>query len=183
MTTKDPLNSPADAKGKKLRTYPNEMQRWLLEAMGFSIQIMPLPEVYLAIQQGTVSGQENPVDTIHANKFYEVAPYVTLTNHVYSPIPLAIAEKSWQKLSPADRDAISKAAKEAADWSRREVRAAEEAQLKDMASKGAKIGRPNLASFRESVKPAYAKAKEKYGADVDAVLADAEAVRKAMPAK
>jgi tripartite ATP-independent transporter DctP family solute receptor len=183
MTTKDPLNTPADAKGKKLRTYPNEMQRWLLEAMGFSIQIMPLPEVYLAIQQGTVSGQENPVDTIHANKFYEVAPYVTLTNHVYSPIPLAIAEKSWQKLSPADRDAISKAAKEAADWSRREVRAAEEAQLKDMASKGAKIGRPNLASFRESVKPAYAKAKEKYGADVDAVLADAEAVRKAMPAK
>ena len=118
MTTKEPLNSPADAKGKKLRTYPNEMQRWLLEAMGFNIQIMPLPEVYLAIQQGTVSGQENPIDTIHANKFYEVAPYVTLTNHVYSPIPLTISEKTWQKLSPADREAVTRAAKEAADWSR-----------------------------------------------------------------
>jgi tripartite ATP-independent transporter DctP family solute receptor len=183
MTTKDPLNTPADAKGKKLRTYPNEMQRWLLEAMGFTVQIMPLPEVYMAIQQGTVQGQENPVDTIHANKFYEVAPYVTLTNHVYSPIPLTISEKTWQKLSPADRDAITRAAREAADYSRKEVRAAENAQLADMQAKGAKIGRPNLAPFREAVQPAYAKAKEKYGADVDQVLADADAVRKAMPAK
>jgi TRAP-type C4-dicarboxylate transport system substrate-binding protein len=110
-----------------------------------------------------------------------VAPYVTLTNHVYSPIPLTISEKTWQRLSPADRDAVTRAAKEAADWSRREVRAAEEAQLKDMASKGAKIGRPNLAPFRESVQPAYAKAKEKYGADVETVLAEADAVRKSTP--
>jgi tripartite ATP-independent transporter DctP family solute receptor len=183
MTTKDPLNSPADAKGKKLRTYPNEMQRWLLEAMGFNVQIMPLPEVYLAIQQGTVQGQENPIDTIHANKFFEVAPYVTLTNHVYSPIPLTVSEKTWQRLSPADRDAITRAAREAAEFSRKEVRAAENAQLADMQSKGAKIGRPNLAPFRESVQPAYAQAKAKYGADVDQVLAEADAVRKAMPAK
>jgi hypothetical protein len=87
---------PDDAKGKKLRTFPNEMMRWQLEAMGFGIQIMPLPEVYLAIQQGAVAGQENPIDTIASNKFYEVAPNVTLTNHVYSPIPLAISEKTWQ---------------------------------------------------------------------------------------
>ncbi|HEX4883159.1 MAG TPA: TRAP transporter substrate-binding protein [Casimicrobiaceae bacterium] len=183
MTTKDPLATPADAKGKKLRTFPNEMMRWTLEAMGFNLQIMPLPEVYLAIQQGTVSGQENPVDTIHANKFYEVAPYVTLTQHVYSPIPLTVSEKTWQKLAPADRDAIAKAAKEAAEWSRKEVRAAEEAQLKDMASKGAKVTRPNLAPFRDAVQPAYAKAREKFGADVDAILADATMVRTALPAK
>ena len=183
MTTKDPLNTPADAKGRKLRTYPNEMQRWLLEAMGFSVQIMPLPEVYLAIQQGVVQGQENPVDTIHANKFYEVAPHVTLTNHVYSPIPLTVSEKTWQRLSPADRDAITRAAREAASWSRKEVAAAEEAQLKDMASKGAKVNRPKLDAFRDSVKPAYAMAKQKYGGDVDALLGEAEAIRKSMPMK
>jgi TRAP-type C4-dicarboxylate transport system substrate-binding protein len=130
-----------------------------------------------------VSGQENPVDTIFANKFYEVAPFVTLTKHVYSPIPLTISEKTWQKLSPADREAIAKAAKEAAEFSRNEVRAAEDAQLADMQGKGAKIGRPNLAPVRDAVQPAYAKAKEKYGADVDAILADADVVRKAMPAK
>ena len=52
MSTKDPLRTPDDAKGKKLRTFPNEMMRWSLEAMGFTIQIIPIPEVYMAIQQG-----------------------------------------------------------------------------------------------------------------------------------
>jgi tripartite ATP-independent transporter DctP family solute receptor len=183
MTTKEPLNTPADAKGKKLRSFPNEMMRWQLEAMGFNVQIMPLPEVYLAIQQGTVSGQENPIDTIYANKFYEVAPNVTLTQHVYSPIPLTISEKTWQKLSPADREAVTKAAKEAADWSRKEVSGNDDRQLKEMESKGAKIARPNIAPWREAVKPVQDQARAKYGADVDAILADAEAVRKALPAK
>jgi TRAP-type transport system periplasmic protein len=179
MTTKDPLNSPDDAKGKKLRTFPNEMMRWTLEAMGFNIQIMPLPEVYLAIQQGAVSGQENPVDTIFSNKFYEVAPNVTLTNHVYSPIPLAISEKTWAKLSPADQKAVTEAAQIAAKFSRDMISGNDDNQLKDMAAKGAKINaKPNVAAFRTVVQPVYAKAREKYGADVDAFLADAEGVRK-----
>ena len=179
MTTKDALNSPDDAKGKKLRTFPNEMMRWTLEAMGFNIQIMPLPEVYLAIQQGAVSGQENPVDTIYSNKFYEVAPHVTLTNHVYSPIPLAIAEKTWQKFSDADKKAVTEAAQIAAKFSRTMIAGNDDNQLKEMASKGAKINaKPNLAAFRAAVQPVYAKAKEKYGADVEIFLKDAEGVRK-----
>jgi TRAP-type transport system periplasmic protein len=183
MTTREPLPTPAAAKGIKLRTFPNEMMRWTLESMGFGVQIMPLPEVYLAIQQGAVGGQENPIDTIYSNKFYEVAPNVTLTKHVYSPIPLAVSEKTWQRFSEADRAAVLKAAQEAAAWSRNEIRANDERQLADMTAKGAKVARPALAPFRDSVKPAYAKAKEKYGADVDAILADAEAVRKAVPVK
>jgi TRAP-type transport system periplasmic protein len=179
MTTKEPLNSPSDAKGKKLRTFPNEMMRWTLEAMGFNIQIMPLPEVYLAIQQGAVSGQENPIDTIYSNKFYEVAPNVTLTNHVYSPIPLAVSEKTWQKLAPADQKAVTEAAQIAARFSREFIAGNDAGQLKEMASKGAKINdKPNLAAFREAVQPVYAKAREKYGADVDAFLKDADTVRK-----
>jgi TRAP-type C4-dicarboxylate transport system substrate-binding protein len=180
MTTKDALASPADAKGKKLRSFPNEMMRWTLESMGFAVQIMPLPEVYLAIQQGAVAGQENPIDTIFSNKFYEVAPNVTLTNHVYSPIPLTISEKTWQKLSPADQAAVTRAAKEAGEWSRKEIRGNDERQLKEMAAKGAKVARPDIGPWRAAVQPAYAKAKEKYGADVDGVMADAEAIRKAV---
>jgi TRAP-type transport system periplasmic protein len=183
MTTKDPLRTPDDAKGKKLRTFPNEMMRWSLEAMGFVIQIIPIPEVYMAIQQGAVSGQENPIDTVYANKFYEVAPNLTLTNHAYNAIPLAIAEKTWAKLSPPDRDAVTKAGVEVADWIRKEIVANEDRQLKEMEAKGAKVGRPDLALFVKAVQPAYAKAKEKYGADLDAILADAAAVQKALPAK
>lgn len=178
MTTKDPLNSPDDAKGKKLRTFPNEMMRWTLEAMGFNIQIMPLPEVYLAIQQGAVSGQENPIDTIYSNKFFEVAPNVTLTNHVYSPLPLAISEKTWVKLSAADQKAVTEAAKAAATFSRQMIAGNDDNQLKEMAAKGAKINKqPDVASFRTAVQPVYAKAREKFGADVDAFLKDAEMVR------
>ena len=178
MTTKEPLMSPEDAKGKKLRTFPNEMMRWTLEAMGFNIQIMPLPEVYLAIQQGAVSGQENPVDTIYSNKFYEVAPNVTLTNHVYSPIPLAISEKTWQKLSPADQKAVTEAAKIAGKFSRELISGNDAKLLKEMEAKGAKVNaKPNVAAFRTAVQPVYGKAREKFGADVDALLKDAEMVR------
>ncbi len=136
MTTKTALNSPADAKGMKLRTFPNEMMRWSLEAMGFTIQIMPLPEVFLAIQQGAVQGQENPIDTIYSNKFYEVAPNITLTNHVYSPIPLAISEKTWAKMSPADQKAVTEAAKIAGKFSREMIAGNDDNQLKEMASQG-----------------------------------------------
>jgi tripartite ATP-independent transporter DctP family solute receptor len=182
MTTKDALNSPDDAKGKKLRTFPNEMMRWTLEAMGFNIQIMPLPEVYLAIQQGAVSGQENPVDTIYSNKFYEVAPHVTLTNHVYSPIPLAIGEKTWARLSPADQKAVAEAAQVAARFSRDMIAGNDKNQLDEMAAKGAKINaKPNVAAFRTAVQPVYAKAREKYGNDVDTFLKDAGRVRAALP--
>lgn len=181
MTTKDPLATPADAAGKKLRTFPNEMMRWTLESMGFNIQIMPLPEVYLAIQQGAVSGQENPVDTIYSNKFYEVAPHVTLTNHVYSPIPLSISEKTWQKLSEADRAAVTEAAKVAAKFSREMISGNDARQLAEMTAKGAKVNaKPDVDAFRKAVQPVYAKAREKYGADVDAFLKDAEAVRAAV---
>lgn len=184
MTTKNPLAVPADAAGKKLRTFPNEMMRWTLEAIGFGIQIMPLPEVYLAIQQGVVSGQENPVDTIYSNKFYEVAPNVTLTKHVYSPIPLTISEKTWQKLSPEDQKAVTRAATEVAAWHRKEIVAVEGKQLDEMAGKGAKISTPDLSTFRKAVASVYDKAKEKYGtAEVDALMKEAEAIRAANPAK
>jgi len=181
MTTREALSSPDDAKGKKLRTFPNEMMRWTLESMGFNIQIMPLPEVYLAIQQGAVSGQENPIDTIYSNKFYEVAPNVTLTNHVYSPIPLTISEKTWARLSPADQKAVTEAAVIAGKFSRQMISGNDENQLKEMASRGAKINRqPNVTAFRTAVQPVYVKAREKYGADVDTFLKEAEAVRKSV---
>ena len=58
ITTKTQVLTPADAKGMKIRSFPNEMMRWTLEAMGFGVQIIPLPEVYLAIQQGTVAARK-----------------------------------------------------------------------------------------------------------------------------
>jgi len=182
FTTRAPLNSPADARGLRMRVFPNDMIRWIMEAIGFSPVVLPVTEVYLAIQQGTVIGQENPVDTIHSLRFYEVAPHITLTQHVYSPIPLAMAERSWQRLSPADREHVMTAAREAATFSRNAVREAEAGQLREMEGRGARVNRPNIAPFRESVQSVYTRAREVYGAEVDAILAEAEAIRRARPA-
>lgn len=180
VTTKTPINSPADAKGKKMRVAPTEMMLWTMEAMGFGGQIIPITEVYMAIQQGAVVGQDNPIDTIYSNKFYEVAPNITITNHLYSPLSLAVSEKVWQKFSPADQAAVMHAMKDTTLFSRNFVKETDEKMLTDMAGKGAKINRtPDIAAFRKSVEPVYARAREKFGsADVDAVLAETAAIRK-----
>lgn len=184
FTTKEPLNSPDDAKGKKMRVFPNDMIRWIMEAIGFSPVVMPVTEVYLAIQQGTVIGQENPTDTIYSLRFYEVAPHITLTRHVYSPLPLAVAESTWRRLSADEQAAVAKAATESAALSRKLVRESEEKQLSEMTAKGAKVNKPNVEPFRKAVESVYEKARGVYGKEaVDAALANAAEIRKALPPK
>lgn len=184
FTTKDPLKSPADAVGKKMRVYPNDMIRWIVDSIGFNPVVLPVTEVYLAIQQNVVVGQENPIDTIYSLRFYEVAPNISLTRHVYSPLPLAVSEKTWSRLSEEDRTEITKAATEAADYSRKLVRDDEESQLAEMVKKGAKLTRPELAPFREAVKSVYERAKEVYGKEaVEGILASANEIRSSIPAK
>jgi len=182
FTTTFPLNSPADAVGRKMRVFPNDMIRWTMEAIGFQTVVMPVTDVYLSIQQGTVDGQENPVDTIVSLKFAEVAPFVTLTRHVYSPLPLTVAEATWQSFSDADRAAILHAAADSSAFSRDLVKNAEAAQLEALAAGGATIITPDIEPFRDAVAGVYEQARGVYGDEVDAVLADAAAIRAAMPA-
>ena len=181
FTTKTELRTPADARGQKMRVFPNDMIRWIMESMGFTTVVMPVTEVYLGIQQGTVIGQENPTDTIFSLRFYEVAPFITLTRHVYSPLPLAMAESTWQRLSPADREAVTRAARESGQLSRRLVREDENKQIEEMRSKGARVSTPDIGPWRAAVQPVYERARGVYGADVDAVLQAADAIRRASP--
>lgn len=183
FTTNEPLSSPQDAKKMKMRVFPNDMIRWSMEAMGFQTVVMPITDVYLSIQQGVVNGQENPVDTIKSQRFYEVAPYITLTRHVYSPLPLTVSEKTWQSFSDEDKQAIMKAAKDSATFSRDLVKNSVEKQLEEMSAAGAKVSTPDIEPFRSAVQSVYGKAKDVYGAEaVDKILADAASIRKAIPA-
>ncbi len=180
FSTKTELRSPADAAGKKIRVYPNDIVRWIVESLGFTAVVLPITDVYLAIQQGAVTGQENPIDTIFAQKFYEVAPFISLTRHVYSPIPMAASERNWQRMPEADRTLISQAAKQAALFSRKLIQDQEELQLTEMQAKGAKILRPDIGPFRSAMQAVNDHARQAYGAaDVDGLLADAEAIRRA----
>lgn len=184
FTTTMPLSSPEDAKGKKMRVYPNDMIRWTMEALGFQTTVLPVTDVYLAIQQGDVDGQENPIDTIKSLRFYEVAKYVTLTCHVYSPLPLIISEETWHKFSDIDKQGILKAAKVASNFSRDLVSSSADRQIQEMQAAGTIVTTPEIAPFRKAIQSVYEKAKNIHSPDeVDLVLSEAAKIRKKFPKK
>lgn len=174
FTTRSALNQPADAVGKKMRVFPNEMIKWIVESIGYEAVVIPVTEVYGAIQQGRVDGQENPIDTIRALRFNEVAPNIVLTQHVYSPLPFVMSESTWKKLSPSEREYFRRAAQEAASLSRKLVKEADEKNIEAMRLAGAKIVRPDIEPFRKSMASVYLKAKTVYGSEVDAILKDTQ---------
>ncbi len=177
FTTVDPLPNPTEARNEKMRVFPNESLRWMVESFNFNPVILPATEVYLAIQQGTVIGQENPVDTIYSLRFYEVAPHITLTSHIYSPIPFCIAESTWQKLTANEKAAVQRAAIEAGEYCRQSVLKAEQQQLQIMQDEGATVHEIDIEPFRSVARAVYEQAQLRYGEHVEALLADAQIVR------
>lgn len=179
-----PINTPADMKGLKIRVVQSEMSINIINAMGASAVPMSYSELYTALSQGVVDGQENPFMNIYASKFYEVQKYLSVTRHQYSTLPLIISEKTWKKLDDNQRQAIQKGALEAAVYFRKKVGANEDDQRKAMEAAGMKINDvADLTPFRTAVEPVYAWAKGKWGADkVNEVLTAVEKVRKEYPA-
>lgn len=173
FTTRSPMTQPADAVGKKMRIFPNDMIKWIMESIGYEPVVIPVTEVYAAIQQGRVDGQENPIDTIRALRFNEVAPNIVLTQHVYSPLPFVASEALWLRLTAGEQELFQRAGKEAAVLSRRLVRDADEKNLEAMRAAGAKIVRPDIAAFRKAMSSVYERAAKVYGEEVKAILVDA----------
>jgi len=184
FTTKKPFNTLADVKNAKMRIFNNDFVLWITQSMGMNPVAMPVTEAYLGIQQGVVEGQENPVDTIYSQKFYEVAPYITLTEHQYAPIPLSVSMKTWKALSPEDQEAVMKAGKEASMFSRETVRANDNKLLEEMKSKGAKVNMIDKAPLQAATKSVYEKASGVYTKElVDSVIKEAEAIKAKYPVK
>ncbi|MGG5890347.1 TRAP transporter substrate-binding protein [Falsiroseomonas sp. HC035] len=172
------LPSPAAVRGRKLRIAPVDMIRWIMESQGWNPVVLPVTEVYLAIQQGTVDGQENPIDTIFSQRFHEVAKHITLSNHIYSPLWLCASERVWQSLPEKAREALMQAGRESGQHNRQQVAANDEALLRQMTEKGATIARPELGPWRDASQGAIARARQEYGQEqVDAFMAEAAALR------
>jgi tripartite ATP-independent transporter DctP family solute receptor len=112
------VKTPADLKGLKIRTMQNPIHLEAFRAMGANPTPMPFSEVFTALQQKTIDGQENPIPTIWLSKFYEVQKYVTLTGHVYGPHITLINKKLWDSFPEADQKIIAEAAKESAVYQR-----------------------------------------------------------------
>jgi tripartite ATP-independent transporter DctP family solute receptor len=106
-----PIKTPDDLKGLKIRTMENPAHMAMVRAMGGNPTPIAWGEVYMALQQGVVDGQENPVSVIEVSKFYEVQKYMTLDGHVYSVLPILINDKFFTSLAPDLQKIIADTAK------------------------------------------------------------------------
>jgi tripartite ATP-independent transporter DctP family solute receptor len=152
---KRPILKPEDAKGLKIRTPPEIQLQAAMEALGGIVTKIAFPEVYMALAQGVVDAQENPIAVIYHNKFYEVQKYLTLTRHVYNCMVHVVSTKSWAKLTPEQQRIFREESKSAGATMRKAIVAEEADQISKMEKAGLKVARPNLAPFRAAMGPAY----------------------------
>ena len=101
--TARPINTPDDVKGLKLRTPPEVQIASSMEALGAIVTPISFAELYLALSQKVVDGEENPIAVIYFNKFYEVQKYLALTHHIYNNMILTVSAITWNKLTPGQQ--------------------------------------------------------------------------------
>ena len=128
-----------------------------MQALGADTQQIKFAELYVALQQGVVDGQENPLANIASAKLYEVQKYLTLTGHKYEANPFVISKRTWERLSPADQKVFTEAAAEATQMQRKMSKEADEKLAADLKAKGVQIETVDRKAFIEATKPVYAK--------------------------
>ena len=154
-----------DLAGLKLRVIPNPINIDWVKALGANPTPLAFPELYAALEQKAVDGQENPASVILANKFAEVQKYLTLTNHQYNPQSMIFSKKIWDTLNDAERKIIADAATEAAQFERQLARSSAQGDIDALRKAGMEVGElpaAEMAKFRERMKPVI----EKHGAPI-----------------
>jgi tripartite ATP-independent transporter DctP family solute receptor len=163
------VKTPEDVKGLKIRTMENPIHLAAWKALGANPTPMPFSEVFTAMQQHTIDGQENPVPTIYLQKFYEVQKYATLTGHVYGPHIMLISGKLWNSLPDEDKKIFEEAAQEAAKLNRKTNREMAQSMVDDLRKEGmvvTELTPEQLKAFQEAVKPVYKEFEDKIGKDL-----------------
>ncbi len=171
--SKRAVNSPDDLKGLKMRTMENPVHIAAYKGFGIVPTPMAFPEVFTALQQGTVDGQENPLSVIMAAKFDQVQKHLSLTGHVYSPCVMLMSKAAFDKLSAADKTAFMEAAKEAVKANRARVDEDDAKGAAELKSKGMSVVE-NLdkAKFVAVLGPVNAEFEKQFGkAEIDKIRA------------
>ena len=149
------VRTPADLKGVKLRMPASKEWLFLGEALGATPTPMAFGEVYLALKTGTIDGQDNPLPTVRAAKFYEVTKQLVLTHHLVDGIFIAISNKSWNAMNAAQQQKVKAAADAAAKFNN-ENRIKEEGELVSFfKQQGLQVTTPDLDAFRKHVQSVY----------------------------
>jgi len=162
--SKRDVKGPEDLKGLKMRTMENPVHIAAYKGLGIITTPMAFPEVFTALQQGTVDGQENPLPVIMSAKFSQVQKHLTLTGHVYSPCILLMNKASFDKLSAADKTAFLEAAKVAAKANRDRVDQDDANGVKELRAQGMTvIETVDKAKFVAQLAPVNAEFEKQFG--------------------
>ena len=149
--SKRPIAKPADLKGLKIRTPPDPMTIDIFKALGASTEQISFGELYIALQQGVVDGQENPLVNIHSSKIFEVNKYISLSAHKWECSPFLMSQITWARLPAADRDIVKAAAKEAGELQRKIFLDTEVKLAADFkANPKVEVNQADQAAFREA---------------------------------
>ncbi len=162
-----PMALPKDFSGVRLRTMQNDMLVDSFQRLGFEAVPMPFPQVYEALRSKAVDGQENPLPTILASRFYEVQKYLTLSRHVYSAHVLLMSRRVWETLSEPQRAAVRRAATESRDLERRWSRDAAGQALAALRERGMEVSsipRQDAERIRHRLRDVFDKYNRQIGA-------------------
>jgi TRAP-type C4-dicarboxylate transport system substrate-binding protein len=162
--SKRDVKAPEDLKGLKMRTMENPVHIAAYKTFGIVTTPMAFPEVFTALQQGTVDGQENPLSVIISAKFDQVQKHLSLTGHVYSPCIFLMNKAAFDKLSAADKQAFLDAAKEGTRVNRARVDEDDAKGVADLRAKGMTvIDNLDKAKFVQALAPANAEFEKQFG--------------------
>ena len=169
---KGPVKKAEDAKGLKIRTMENKVHLAAWKAAGLNPTPMAWGEVFTALQQRVIDGQENPIAVFSSNKLWDAGQkFFSVTGHVYSPSPLLMSPKAFNALPKADQEIVVKTALEVAKFQRKINRDGEEAKLQDMAKKGVTVTRDvDKESFKKAMAPVYSQFPEFSKAEIDTIM-------------
>ncbi len=179
-----PVNRAEDFNGLKLRVIQNPLFIDTFRTLGANATPLPFPEVYTALEQRVVDGQENPIATILASKFYEVQKHVVISNHIYSAWTVLMSKRFWDRLSADERAILTEAAAEAKEFERTTIRAFEAKALEELKSHGMEVttlDEAEVAKLRERTRPVWDRFTVEFGQQgaqtLQNLLAQARATR------
>lgn len=153
--SKQPINTPADMAGLKIRTPEDSMTIAIFEALGAAPSPLAFSELYLALQQKTFDGQENPVSNIYANNFQDVQDYIAITNHKYECKNMIFSLTTWNKLPTEVQDLLLEAAKIYGDEHRKAIVDSSDTMLAELEEAGMEVTYPDTAAFQEATASVY----------------------------
>ncbi|UFJ41407.1 TRAP transporter substrate-binding protein [Brevibacillus humidisoli] len=165
--SKKPITKPEDLQGLKIRTMENDIHMDSFNTLGAQPTPMAFTELFTALQQGVIDGEENPVPIIMTSRFYEVQKYLTMTRHFYSPSLLMISKSKFDGLTPEQQQALQEAATEAAKYERQVVADMDKEYISQLKEKGMEIvENPDIEPFVKAVQPVYEKYQDQFGKEL-----------------